>query len=70
MTSPPVMPGLYTDNMLGEAMGLRPAVEMAGVILKTPALKKRYGDKARGYIQLAEQVFEKWDRRGCWRPAR
>src|SRR5579871_3535308 len=32
-----VVPGLYTDNELGEAMGLRPAVLMAGVILKTPA---------------------------------
>ena len=62
-----VMPGLYTDNMLGEAMGLRPVVLMADTILKTPALKEKYGRKAEGYIRLAEQVFEKWDRRGCWR---
>ena len=34
-----VMPGLYTDNMLGEAMGLRPVVLMADTILKTPALE-------------------------------
>ncbi len=61
------VPGLYTDNMLGDAMGLRPAVLMAGVILKTPALKAQYGEKAHGYLHLAEQVFEKWDRRGCWR---
>jgi hypothetical protein len=62
-----VVPGLYTDNILGEAMGLRPVVLMAGVILKTPALKSKYGEKARDYLRLAEQVFEKWDKRGCWR---
>ena len=43
-------------------MGLRPVVLMAGTILKTPALKEKYGQKAEGYIRLAEQVFEKWDR--------
>lgn len=48
-------------------MGLRPAVLMADVILKTPALKAKYGEKAHSYLQLAEQVFEKWDKRGCWR---
>jgi len=62
-----VVPCLYTDNMLGEAMGLRPAVLMASTILKTPALSQRYAEKARDYLQLAEQVFEKWNRRGCWR---
>jgi hypothetical protein len=62
-----VVPGLYTDNMLGDAMGFRPVVLMANVILKTPALKQRYGDKARGYLALSEQMFEKWDKRGCWR---
>ncbi len=62
-----VMPDLYTDNLLGEAMGLRPVVLMADAILKEPALKGKHGQKANGYIRLAEQVFEKWDRRGCWR---
>ena len=62
-----VVPGLYTDNILGEAMGLRPAVQMADTILKTPALKAKYGEKARGYIALSERTFEKWDKRGCWR---
>ncbi len=62
-----VVSGLYTDNMLGDAMVLRPAVLMARTILKSPTLKQRYGEKARGYIHLAEQAFEKWDRRGCWR---
>ena len=62
-----VMPGLYTDNLLGEAMGLRPVVLTADTILKTPALKEKHGRKAKEYIRLAQQVFEKWDRRGCWR---
>jgi hypothetical protein len=48
----------YTDNQLGEAMMLRPLVLMAGVILKDPAMKERYGLKARQYLQVSEQVFE------------
>ena len=62
-----VVPGLFTDNILGEAMGLRPVVLMAAMILKTPSLKEKHGPKAAGYIALAEKIFEKWDRRGCWR---
>ena len=62
-----VVPDLFTDNILGEAMALRPVVLMAGEILKTPALKQKYGTKATGYIKLAEEVFQKWDSRGCWR---
>ncbi len=31
-----VMPGLYTDNLLGEAMGLRPVVLMAGGLWVVP----------------------------------
>jgi hypothetical protein len=62
-----VIPGLYTDNILGEAMGLRPVVLMAETILRTPPLKEKHGRKAEEYINLAEQVFEKWDQRNCWR---
>jgi len=58
---------LYGDNLLGEAMMLRPAVLMADVILKTPSLKAKYGGKADSHLKLAQQVFEKWDSRGCWR---
>ncbi len=65
--STPVVPGMTTDNILGEAMGLRPAVLMARVILKDPVLRARYGAKAHDYLQLSEKTFEKWDRRGCWR---
>ncbi len=65
--STPAVPGLYTDNMLGDAMALRPAVLMADVILKTPNLKAKYGEKAHDYLRLSEQMFQKWDQRGCWR---
>jgi hypothetical protein len=61
------VPGLYTDNILGEAMGLRPVVLMARTVLRTPALQGKYGAKARQYLALSEQVFRKWDSRGCWR---
>ena len=56
-----------SDSLLGEAMMLRPVVLMSDVIRKSSDLKKRYGVKAEGYIELAEKIFEKWDSRDCWR---
>ncbi len=61
------VPGFTTDNILGEAMGLRPLVLMAHLVQQTPDLQTRYGSKADAYLKLAERVFEKWDKRGCWR---
>ena len=55
------------DSLLGEAMALRPAVLMAGEILRTPALKEKWSGKAQSYLELAERTFEKWDSRDCWR---
>ncbi|HEY3281249.1 MAG TPA: hypothetical protein VGN26_03170 [Armatimonadota bacterium] len=62
-----VVSGLYTDNILGEAMGLRSATLLAALVKKMPSLRKKYGEKAAGYLALSEQVFRKWDQRGCWR---
>lgn len=62
-----VVAGLFTDNELGDAMALKPAVQLAAVILRTGSLKAKYGDKATSYIALSEQMFAKWDSRGCWR---
>ena len=56
-----------TDSLLGEAMGLRPLVLMAGEILKTPALQADFRVSAESWLRLAQQTFEKWDARGCWR---
>ncbi len=61
------VPGFTTDNILGEAMGLRPLVLMARLVRQRPDLQARYGSKADAYVKLAETVFEKWDKRGCWR---
>jgi hypothetical protein len=61
---------LYADSMLGEAMMLRPVVLMADEILKTPALKAQWGEKARSYLELAEHIYQKWDSRDCWREAK
>jgi hypothetical protein len=57
----------YTDVEVGDAMFLRPVALTAGAILKTPALKEKYGAKAEEYIRLAEQEFDKWNSRGAWR---
>jgi hypothetical protein len=40
---------------------------MADEIQKVPALKARYGARAAAWIELAGNVFAKWDSRGCWR---
>jgi hypothetical protein len=55
------------DSFLSDAMVFRPIVLTAGEILKTPALKEKYGAKAESYIKLAEQMYEKWVKRGGWR---
>lgn len=55
------------DSLLGEAMLLRPVVLAAAEIRKTPELQARWGDKAQRYIALAEEIFQKWDSRDCWR---
>lgn len=57
----------YADSMLGEAIVLQYVVLMSDVILKTPSLEEKFSVKARNYIKLSEQVFEKWDKRGAWR---
>lgn len=57
----------YADSLLGEAMALCPIVKMSKLILENVDLKEKYGKKAEEYIKLAETIFEKWDKRGCWR---
>ena len=51
-------------------MLLRPVVLMADEILKNPALNEKYGSEAKRYLQLAGQIFKKWDARDCWREAK
>jgi hypothetical protein len=61
------MPDFTTDNQLGEQMALRPIALLSAEILKTPALKAKYGAKAEAYLKLAEENFAKWEARGAWR---
>jgi hypothetical protein len=56
-----------SDSLLGETMALRPIVLMSMEILKSPALKEKYGTKAESYIALSKQIYKKWDERGAWR---
>jgi hypothetical protein len=58
---------LVGDSMLSEAMVFRSITLMSGEILKTPALKEKYGAKAESYLKLSEQLAEKWMKRNCWR---
>ena len=55
------------DSLLGEAMGLRPLVLMAKEISNVTALKEKFGTQADEWLNLAGQIFEKWNARGCWR---
>lgn len=57
----------YTDSLLGEAMALRPVVLMADEILRSPVLTTKFGAKAEAYLKLADETFQKWIARGCWR---
>ena len=59
--------GYEADSLLGEAMLLRPVVLAAAEIQRVPELKSRWDDKARGYIKFAEEIFQKWELRDCWR---
>lgn len=65
-----IVPNLYCDNILGEAMAFTPLVAVAGIVRKAPKLKKKYAAKADKYLALAEQTFTKWDNRSCWRETR
>ncbi len=55
------------DSLLGEAMLLQPVVRAAAEINKTPVLQEKWGDEALSYLKLAEEIFQKWYSRDCWR---
>jgi hypothetical protein len=58
---------MLNDSLLGEAMGLQPLVMFAGEVQRTPGLQTKFGQKAKSYLELAEQTFRKWDSRSAWR---
>lgn len=55
------------DSLLGEAMMLRPMALMAKRIQATPSLSEKWGRQAGTWIELAEEVFRKWDSWDAWR---
>jgi hypothetical protein len=57
----------YADSMLGDAMCMKPIVEIAGKILSTPALDAKYDANAKNYIAIATQMYSKWVSRGGFR---
>ena len=59
----------FADSLLGESMALQPIVLMSREIISTPRLAaKNYRGKANSYISISEQLFDKWNSRGAWRP--
>ncbi|MGD0999517.1 MAG: hypothetical protein ABSA67_02355 [Candidatus Brocadiia bacterium] len=56
-----------TDSFISDAMVFRPIVLLAREMTTNPALKEKYGAKGESYLKLAEQLYEKWVKRGGWR---
>ncbi len=63
--------GTWADNHVGDAIIVAPMLSFAEVVLKDPELKKKYGEAAQKYVDLAKRdLFEKWDKRGTWKEDR
>jgi hypothetical protein len=57
----------WADVLVGDAILFHNMLGFSELVLKDDDLKKTYGDKARGYIDLAKKhLVEKWDSRGTW----
>ena len=60
--------GTWADNHVGDAILFAPMLGLAEVVLKDPDLKKKYGEAAQKYVDVAKRdLFEKWDKRGTWK---
>ncbi len=58
---------LRGPHVVGDANLIEPMLQFAEVVLAgEDELSERFGEQARGYIELAEHVIEKWDQRGSW----
>jgi hypothetical protein len=56
---------VWCDVHVGDALLAGGMLEFAEIVLKDDALRRKYGDTARRYVELARRdVIEKWDRRG------
>jgi len=60
-------PEIQEDALVGDAVLCRHLVAFAEIVLKDEALKKRFGEKARKYVDLSTRImWEKWNKRGCY----
>jgi len=60
--------GTWADNHVGDAILIAPMLAFAEVVLKDPELKKKFGEAAQKYVDVAKRdLFEKWDKRGTWK---
>jgi hypothetical protein len=57
----------WQDALVGDAILLEGILDFSLLVLEDTKLKKRYGEKAHSYVEVAKRDFvEKWDKRGCW----
>jgi hypothetical protein len=58
----------WTDVHVGDSILLAHMLEFAELVLKDPELKKKYGEAAQKYVDVAKRdLIEKWDKRGTWK---
>jgi hypothetical protein len=58
---------VWCDVHVGDALLAGGMLQFAEVVLKDQALRQKYGDAARRYVEIARrEVMEKWDRRGTY----
>ena len=57
----------WQDALVGDAILIEGILDFSVLVLEDNALKAKYGDKAKSYVEIAKKDFvEKWDKRGCW----
>jgi hypothetical protein len=57
----------WQDALVGDAILIEGILDFSVLVLEDDALKSKYGEKARSYVEIAKRDFvEKWDKRGCW----
>lgn len=57
----------WQDSHVGDAILLTGILDFSVLVLEDKELKKKYGEKANDYVQLAAKHFvEKYDQRGTW----
>jgi hypothetical protein len=58
---------MCSDALVGDAILLSSILNFAVLVNENDALKAKYGEKVKSYIDVAKKDFvEKWDHRGSW----